>query len=124
MTKIKKEPIYFSVKLNSLSQMNEAGEIKQGNKKIANLATGRPEHEGEYIFTIHASPSSEAEDLPSSWEREIQDSLGERWGVKDRGGRIEITPPGLIVNDDNTKKLRSALEGILGSRYNLQESGE
>lgn len=100
--------------------MNEARERNQGSKKTANLVTYIPGHETEYVLTVHKDPFSEAEQLPLDWEREIQDKLGERWSVLDRGGRIEIIPPHLAINEANSEKVMSTLEDVLGNKHDLR----
>ncbi|MFV1917348.1 MAG: hypothetical protein ACC618_02635 [Patescibacteria group bacterium] len=103
--------------------MNESRERSQGSKKVANLVTDIPGHETEYVLTTHRTPSSPAEEeLPRDWERKIQDKLGEGWSVMDRSGRIEIRPPDLVTDEESDIQVKSALEGVLGSKYDLRES--
>lgn len=87
-------------------------ETIKGPNKIVNLEFGGQGHEDEYVLTLHKNLYAEAEDLPSEWEGEIKERLGEGWTVLNRGFRIEIAPPKLKHDEEQEQFVNQVVTDV------------
>lgn len=102
--------------------MKPEQELKFESPKMphAYIEFGGPGHETEYVFTIHPTKYSEAQNLPFELEESLTKTLGDGWSIMNRRYRIEIIPPNSKRTSESDAKLRKAIEDIIGSNHKLE----